>query len=711
MPSDGAFEIAHAESFPFDLGDAPKKVRNAYKRVVLPVLRQSPDQSNPPQIIKLKDWKQRWRMKVSRDYRLVYSVRLAERCVVLEVLDHRSKIYERIGADSDNEDHPPTTRIIANADYLLEKKPTPEEIGKATIIEANAEDDKIESGPDKELAKPISRQKLSAWGIPEEYHNDLIRVKTEGELLDLDRTMPEPVLLHVINRIFLTSIEAISQQPTRIAANPTELVTENNELISLESFLLNLDDKQREFVQRFSTSRPSGPWLLRGGPGSGKSTIALYCIQAMVQAANAELQLEDRPLQILFTTFTNSLLDASCHLLETLGIEEGNHSIKMKPLHKLASPFVTSPLDIPDRKKFKEHLKNAIEVCRCNNTNFNEKIADVEFLDNEFEWVIAGQGISSINDYWKDAERGGRGNRLNQLQKQHVWEIYETFQQEMHSDGYWTFPERMQEAASNVQPRYDYVFIDEAQDLSPIAIRFCIGLCRKPGGVFITADTNQSIYGNGLSWKQVASDLNFRGRTTVLRRNYRTTKELWEALGCLAQQEGDRVDHEALQVEPVYRGQPPILAWYSNIKKVGERLNTFLHEALIQERVGPRSAAILCPSGDDMDAIEHHIDARFNPKVMRSKDFDLKHPGVKITTMHAAKGLQFPVVAVFGLKEGHFPKRREGIDQDEDMARDKRLLFVACSRSMRRLIVFADREEPSSLITGISHDYWEIEEL
>lgn len=712
MPSGSTFEIAHAESFPLDLGNAPKKVRNAYRSVVLPLLRQSPNQSNPPQIKKLKGWKQRWRMRVSDNYRLVYSIIMEEQCVILEMLDHRAKIYSRLGANEDDEYHPPTTRIVANAEYLLEREPTPEEIGNAEIVEAEAEHDRIAPEANKELPEPLCNKNLEAWGVPERYREAFIAVKTESELLTLSGTIPEKELGRVLNGLWPPTIEAVSQQPVRLMGDTSDLTSDENKLISLESFLLKLDDKQQEFVKRFEGHRPSGPWLLRGGPGSGKSTMALYCIRALVRSANAELQLDNRPLKILLTTYTNALINASRHLLKTLGVERGNHRIEIKSLYQLASPFVTNRLDVIKDDKILPYIQAALDEFRGKNGSVDATIADAKFLEKEFIWVIIGQGLTKIEDYLNDADRSGRGGNLGNRQREQVWKLFEKSIRMMREDKSWTYPERMQEATTNVRPSYDYVFIDEAQDLTPGAIRFCIGLCRTPGGVFVTADTNQSIYGNGLSWKQVDEDLQFQGRrTSVLRRNYRTTKELWKALSCLAPQ-GNRADKVALEVEAVYRGPTPILAWYSDERVIADRLNTFLHDALIKERVGPGSAAILCPTTEEMKAVKNLIDARFKPKMMWSKDMNLEHPGVKITTMHAAKGLQFPVVAVFGLIEGRFPMlRKDGIDKDEDLAREQRLLFVACSRAMRRLIVFADRQRPSSLISGIENDHWEIEEL
>src|SRR5690606_12417900 len=100
---------------------------------------------------------------------------------------------------------------------------------------------------------------------------------------------------------------------------------------------------------------------------------------------------------------------------------------------------------------------------------------------------------------------------------------------------------------------YDVVVVDEAQDLTPAGLRVCVELCKTPQGLYLTADASQSIYSKGFSWQRVHEALNVRGRTTILKRNYRSTKQIADAAIQLLRDHGGG-DEEALATIPVRSG-------------------------------------------------------------------------------------------------------------------------------------------------------------
>jgi DNA helicase II / ATP-dependent DNA helicase PcrA len=90
--------------------------------------------------------------------------------------------------------------------------------------------------------------------------------------------------------------------------------------------------------------------------------------------------------------------------------------------------------------------------------------------------------------------------------------------------------------------------------------------------------------------------------------------------------------------------------------------------------------------------------------------------GVKLMTVHAAKGLEFAYVFISGLEEGLFPHERlsnERIDEEEE----RRLFYVALTRAQKKVFlsyaglrtVFGAQRvnEPSSFLKDLSDEYLE----
>lgn len=76
--------------------------------------------------------------------------------------------------------------------------------------------------------------------------------------------------------------------------------------------------------------------------------------------------------------------------------------------------------------------------------------------------------------------------------------------------------------------------------------------------------------------------------------------------------------------------------------------------------------------------------------VADSDKIDPEQGAVTLMTLHASKGLEFPVVAMVGLEEGTLPHSR-AFESQAELEEERRLAFVGITRSMRHLLVTSAR--------------------
>ena len=115
--------------------------------------------------------------------------------------------------------------------------------------------------------------------------------------------------------------------------------------------------------------------------------------------------------------------------------------------------------------------------------------------------------------------------------------------------------------------------------------------------------------------------------------------------------------------------------------------------ARLAEQDADCDAAVLQPAVEQLTALAQgcgHDYDRFLEAAAQATEADLWDPRadrVSLLTMHAAKGLEFPVVFVIGLEDGILPLRWGNGASAENLAEERRLFYVAMTRAEDRLFL------------------------
>jgi superfamily I DNA/RNA helicase/mRNA-degrading endonuclease RelE of RelBE toxin-antitoxin system len=560
----------------------------------------------------------------------------------------------------------------------------------------------VQPPTDRRPAQPITVELLERLQIPAVHHAGLQRIQRESQLLTA--ALPGELFERLYDVLFPRDLQQIHRQPELVVPQVSDLDRlVNGELIP---FLLRLAPEQQELIDQLH----DGPALVRGGPGSGKSIVALYRVRALVQAGRTPL---------LYTTFTTTLINYSRQLLaRLLGCAPEQAGVTVSTVDAVLNERYRSVYGTP-RIAGDPELLEVLERVRLQLPDGEPAVQQLqqrlgnEYLLEEFHQVIDGWGLATLAEYLAH-ERGGRRIALREAERRAVWRLYDAWWRELHRKGLetWAGMRRRALALVRTDPSAPYaaVVVDEAQDLSPTALRCLFYSVRSRHGVYLTADGSQSLYGAGFSWRQIDQDLRLRGRSRLLKRNYRNSAQIGRAAAQLLPPEAAAAD--TLAQEYVRQGPPPLLAAVHSDDDEADQIRAFLQTAGLREGLPLHAAAVLCHSAAHGRKLAGLLQSIGLPAVfVERQEFDLEQPAVKVMTLYAAKGLEFPLVVISRVGDGRLPfitGRLPAAEQAARLEQQRRLLYVGCTRAMRALLVCVHAAAPSSFTDGLQPPTWQV---
>ena len=369
---------------------------------------------------------------------------------------------------------------------------------------------------------------------------------------------------------------------------------------------------------------------------------------------------------------------------------------------------------------------------------FLRQYHDAANLPKEFR-VIAPEECESISkELWPNQKQGARNKILERISEWKAIEFDEApiaevavYNRKLREAGLLDFDDLLFETVrllqgdsrilSEVQTTYPYVFVDEYQDINAIQQALLKILVGPQVELTAIGDPNQAIYGFRGSdvkfFENFAED--FPGTLTMsLSENYRSAQNLLSASGQVMAKsksvyvpeltakiyaQGQLTIYEAAtdkaeaeyvvhQIEKMVGGLS-MFSQYSGRVAREQESKRGCGEIAVLYRLNSQRLAL--QEAFDRSGIPYHVSGPKSEDLVdqicpeRFIDIEVDAEKVSLMTIHAAKGLEFPVVFIIGCEQDILPLNLQGMEGD--IEEERRLFYVGMTRAKEELFLLHAR--------------------
>ncbi|MER2563705.1 MAG: UvrD-helicase domain-containing protein [Myxococcaceae bacterium] len=286
-----------------------------------------------------------------------------------------------------------------------------------------------------------------------------------------------------------------------LEARPIKYLHPSRPRFALLDKPISFDDTQDEILRR----RP--PLVVVGSAGSGKTALLLQHLRAA-------------PGRVAYVTESSWLAQTARGLYVALDYDPGEQEADFLSYRQ----FLDS-LEVPTGQAVGFRDFTAF---------FERHRQKVPFTDahrcfEEFRGVLTADadGALGLDAY---LALGVRQSLFDEAQRRALFEIFLRYQAWLKEQGRFEPNVIAHQWLAKATPRYDFIAIDEVQDLTPVQLQLVLRCLSTPGAFVLAGDANQVVHPNFFSWAKVKTlfwrGLSSASEVAVLRVSYRNSPEV-----------------------------------------------------------------------------------------------------------------------------------------------------------------------------------------
>lgn len=551
----------------------------------------------------------------------------------------------------------------------------------------------------------VTREDLLGWGVPEIWVESILQAVDENRLLEIgERHLPaeaaEAVLSIAVGEVpqrrderaddgvDVAQTEAWNDQSWWVVSADDDLKTAL-ENANWDSWCVYLHPSQRKLAYRTY----DGPYRVCGSAGTGKTVVALHHAKHILST--------DPDARVLVVTYSGDLAKDLKKRLRTLLTPRELERCEARAIASFAKDLYErvekSPKPIIHRQQLRLEARSILTF----NKSLLPKGIGPSFALSEFERIVEPRQIRTEDEYLRAIRRGVHV-RLSADKRRALWAAIGKIYEGINSvDGFLTTEQMFAAVGAYFRqhgdaPRYyTDIIVDECQDLCEVELDFLVAYAGAGKRLFFAGDLGQRIIRFSFPWTKHGIDL--RGRSRVLKVNYRTTHEIRSMADRLTNEvvtDADDISSNRKGTVSLLSGPKPEIRQFAGEAEEIDGVAQWLDHLYRDLEMPADAVAIFIRSDREYGRA---VDA------LRKSLYRMEQVQPTIVQMFKAKGLEYRAAVVMACDNGVIPSPDRLAEADlvagmeEIYDTERNLLYVACTRA-RDCLLITSAGTPSELL-------------